>query len=620
MENERRDFLMNRPRHPTDEAAVFVENRVGIPGEQAPVFVDRLNQVEYLEEAIKQKNISNELWKQANDEKDKLFTLMEQVRAQLDKKATNSIQPANLDLRRCTWNQVMQEVQNTASRWSTTPKKTSKMMVCLDRLGRNSNAFQSWLQLLPGGDYGSSICGVFALAIGAVGHYSKVEDAVLETLAQIPEIIDNARRYIDLYSKSRDQRLESRTFDLYLSILKALTHVMRFFADSSLRKIYQPLITQSTYKSELLASLENIRAQAARVKEEANQCMQRRLMDIDQSILTQGNILLDTNQSSAQALQILQSIHRFLVNSTISHSSTEGASSRAIKSEHSSPLLGSSEDIERLPPPTGNGSNLIQSELRTKELMDLIQFDPDIISRDIYMCLRLGDALDEKSKTKAANLIQNKTFKTYMTSNPLSEPLLVNGNEDLSCAEGLSPLSLVAARLAQISRQIESTFVVAYFCSEHRPYGSDSTTPAVICMMESLIGQLITHFLEKGLPIDLSFLDEQHWKNLKNLKLKTLCTTFEGLANQVPPGNILFCILDEVSLYETGLIRRDTDAVLRRLTRLTRSKNAIIFKVIATCRGRMLDSSQYFAGHILNMEDSVEVEDSSTWQIANMSI
>ena len=81
---------------------------------------------------------------------------MEQVRAQLDKKGSNNTQTARLDLRRCTWDQVMEEVKSTASRWSATPKKTSKMMGCLDRLGRNSEAFQSWLEILPGGDYGST--------------------------------------------------------------------------------------------------------------------------------------------------------------------------------------------------------------------------------------------------------------------------------------------------------------------------------------------------------------------------------------------------------------------------------------------------------------------------------
>lgn len=80
---------------------------------------------------------------------------MEQVQIQLDKKIRNGIQAEKVHLKRCTWQEVMQEVQLTASRWATTPKKTSNFMVCLDRLGRNSAAFESWLQLLPDGDYGS---------------------------------------------------------------------------------------------------------------------------------------------------------------------------------------------------------------------------------------------------------------------------------------------------------------------------------------------------------------------------------------------------------------------------------------------------------------------------------
>ena len=251
-------------------------------------------------------------------------------------------------------------------------------------------------------------------------------------------------------------------------------------------------------------------------------------------------------------------------------------------------------------------------------MINLIQCDPEVVSKDIDLCLSLGDALEEMSKAKAAKLIQDETFKAYLTTEPLSSPLLINGNEDLSCAEGLSPLCLVAARIARIAQQNEHTFVAAFFCGEHRPYGNDSTTPALVGMMGSLIDQLIKQMIDKGLAIDLSFLEERDWKSLKRLKLKTLCTVFEGLKLQISPDNILFCVLDEVSLYETGLLRRDTDAVLRRLTRLARNRNGVIFKLIVTCRGRMLDGSQYFLGHTLNLDEAVEVDDSSTWQIANM--
>jgi hypothetical protein len=72
--------------------------------------------------------------------------------------------------------------------------------------------------------------------IQAVGAFSKVEPVILETLAEIPEVMDDAKRYIEIYGKNREQLLEKKTFDLYLSILTALKHIMQFFADSSLSK------------------------------------------------------------------------------------------------------------------------------------------------------------------------------------------------------------------------------------------------------------------------------------------------------------------------------------------------------------------------------------------------
>ncbi|KAH7144592.1 hypothetical protein B0J13DRAFT_47620 [Dactylonectria estremocensis] len=609
-ERERQAFIHQRARHPANEAAVFLENRVSMPGQQKPVFVDRLGQIETLEEAIRQETISDELWTQASDEKDRLFALMEQVRAQLDKKHSSSIQSTNLDLRCCTWDRVMQEVQATASRWSTTPKKTSKMMMCLDRLGRNSDAFKEWIKILPAGDYGSSICGVFALAVGAVGHYSKVEESILDSLTQIPEIIENTRRYIEIYSESRDQHLEARTFDLYLSILRALVHIMQFFADSSFRKVYQPFLKQSSYQRKLLVSLDDVKTQAERVKEEANQCMQRRLMNMDQSRLISDNVLLQTNQVSTESNHILQNLYRLLASTMESHSSSRELSSMSVQSQQSNLLELVPKEFQ--PSPADNKKNV-------KRMIEAIDFDPDLVERDIKLCLRLGDALDEDSKAKASKLIQNQTFKTYLTEDSLSAPLLINGNEDMSCAEGLSPYSLVAARFIQVSTQVESTFAVSYFCGEHRPYGGNSTVPVVVGMMASLVGQLVTQMSDWG-AVDLSFLDEHSWKSLGKMKLRVLCTIFEELARQIPRGNVLVCILDELSLYETGFLRQDTGAVVRRLTRLTRRRDAVVFKLLVTCRGRALDITQYFTGHVLQMDESVEADDSSAWQIANLTI
>jgi hypothetical protein len=48
--------------------------------------------------------------------------------------------------------------------------------------------------------------------------------------------MENARRYVQIYEDHPNQFLERKTFDLYLAVLRALCHIMQFFADDSIRK------------------------------------------------------------------------------------------------------------------------------------------------------------------------------------------------------------------------------------------------------------------------------------------------------------------------------------------------------------------------------------------------
>lgn len=127
---------------------------------------------------------------------------------------------------------------------------------------------------------------------------------------------------------------------------------------------------------------------------------------------------------------------------------------------------------------------------------------------DTEMCLRLGAALAETDNARAAALVGNPTFKAFMTKTASSSALLVNGNEDLSNAEGLSPLSLVAARLAQLSEQSETTrgLTLRYFCAEHNPYSVEhQTSSPAETMMASLTGQIVSHMLSRSFGVDLPF-------------------------------------------------------------------------------------------------------------------
>lgn len=68
------------------------------------------------------------------------------------------------------------------------------------------------------------------------------------------------------------------------------------------------MLKQSSYKSELLASCEDIKSRASRVKNEANICMQKRTVDMDQTIH-------DTNGKMDRALGYMENFYRLLLSS-----------------------------------------------------------------------------------------------------------------------------------------------------------------------------------------------------------------------------------------------------------------------------------------------------------------
>jgi len=215
-------------------------------------------------------------------------------------------------------------------------------------------------------------------------------------------------------------------------------------------------------------------------------------------------------------------------------------------------------------------------------------------------------------------MIRNKKFKTHAEVN-CSTSLLVNGRIDLAAAEGLSPLSLVVAKLARISEETGSVFVVKYFCGQHRPNIDLSDLSPAVRIMISLTGQLVAQMIERGIEVDLSFLTQVGWQQVAKRKLSILCIIFRELKNQIPANGVLLCLLDEVSQYETALYEKDTDVVLRKLTRLVSKHDKLLFKLLVTCQGRALGISKYFVGHTLDLDESIEVDDSSTWQISTIS-
>ncbi|KAI0874100.1 hypothetical protein GGS24DRAFT_460595 [Hypoxylon argillaceum] len=623
---ERSQFLISRPRVPTDEAARFVETRVIMPGQNDAVYSERRGNFVTLQEGKREEQISTEMWRQADQEKEELFDLIEQVQKKFEGKGDSTLN--SLELRRCKWDQVMVQVQETSLQWKSSARRNSRAMKYIDKLGQNSEAFKSWLELLPDGDYGAIISGVFTLVIGAASRYTKVEDEIFQALAEIPEILERSRRYIMIYADLRDSFLEKRTFDLFRSILRTLSHIMRFFKDSTLRKFSESILKQGSYKEELTTSLTELRKNSERIQEEANQCLAWRLYK-------QESMLRQTDEKTDQGLHLLQTIYRLLLASPALGFNTQGnmesnASGRSLVSQAIAITAGSSSSLAGTQEDRVHNNRMKRQNAATKRafardsiqeanrLLKLLSYDPRTISGDVDTCLRLGEGFDEDKKARAVAMIQNARFSEFMAEYLASSSLLVNGRADLSSTEGLSPISFVAAKLVRISEEIDSPsgspYVVKYFCNQHPPFLTDSAPP--VEMMASLSSQLLAQMIEEGVDVDFSMLTRANWQRIENLNLKALCDIFRELTYQLPRNSVLLCVIDDLARYEITPFMKETDAIIRRLTRLVQGHEQIIFKLLVTCEGRALEISKYFINQTVDLDAEVEPDESASWKIS----
>ena len=92
-----------------------------------------------------------------DDDKEAVFELLKRVQKKLRRQSDTPeyISAPPTDLRQCDWGQVVEEVQKTAQWWKTRQNKQGETRILIDKICRNSTALESWLKLLPGGDYAS---------------------------------------------------------------------------------------------------------------------------------------------------------------------------------------------------------------------------------------------------------------------------------------------------------------------------------------------------------------------------------------------------------------------------------------------------------------------------------
>ncbi|UQC79002.1 uncharacterized protein CLUP02_04481 [Colletotrichum lupini] len=398
-------------------------------------------------------------------------------------------------------------------------------------------------------------------------------------------------------------------------------------ASNHLENVTHAWLKQGTYQEDLQKGIENVRTKVGAFRDEAQQChAQETHEDI--------RLLSDMNQQSRTLASFYQRFFKLLeTNLGLEQSDQQSSSSQPRISVYD--MVNATHILHGTSISMNTRANADERQAEAKKsqerLLKSLQYDPNLVPRDVATQIRLGYRLTNKQKAKAATLIRHENFKSFMTNTTSSSCLLVNGRDDTAAVDGISPLSLVAAQSTEsfMAAGDPSTpfYVINWFCAEHKPglvVGNNATTDRCPSrMMTSLVGQLLEKMIDSGVEVDLSFMYDSKWRHVEQLKPTTLCSLFVRLVEQLPQGSILLCIVDEIVLYETLALESDTKVVMGKLARLAEklSTGPQIFKLLATCQNRALGMAEHFGyNKIVNLGGSTGSDESAQWAISNMSM
>ncbi|KAK7936020.1 hypothetical protein PG985_001515 [Apiospora marii] len=534
----------------------------------------------------------------------------------LDQAQTNG-----LDLLKCSWDDVLNQLEAAKLENLNSPKKTTRRA---DRVVAKAAPYiQPWVELVPE-EYGLSVIkGGLTLLFATARHKEQNRDKIIQTFEEIPDMIRTMDAAYKLFGRDDDEDISGIAKSFYDELCKDIpdlihildgtrkrfTRVMNRLAGgtpetetvdgileklrrrsselgSTISRIKMKLQAKTHADLQLIrSSIEETHMGMAAISGQLGDLASRQ--DIEQlSQRNNRNLAQFASVFGTRLINTLRQEVRSEVQSIVKdHSAGEFAAEaktmvlrmaqeNAVLREH---IATQSLQIEynrsRQPSPSPIPT---LSEL---DLMKILDVDPQSWTDDLTSVLRQASRMDTDSKARARWLMKTRHFQSWLGTSH-STLLLAVGALAL---EKVSPMSVLA-----ISLDLPNTVVLHFFCGKHLDVDSEDCLSGPNGMLRSLIAQLVLA-LRAPLP-NLGAIDSHEFlQDCYNRTLPALCEVFRLLVQQVPQGVALYVLLDGVSWYEQAHWAADLGFIVGLLKDLAAPGGVPQFKVLLTSPNRTIE-------------------------------
>ncbi|KAL8926948.1 MAG: hypothetical protein Q9172_001609 [Xanthocarpia lactea] len=488
------------------------------------------------------------------------------------------------------------------------------------KIQSNALAMTHIMELMPGGDYTSVLCGGLKIAFDVAHQLKERRDTILELFRRLPSAIEMAGERLQEHPD--DERLFDMVTRLYIVVLESIETMIKWLVDKSTWRKIGSLLKQPLSAKSIDTGLVDV--------EQQMEVVLNRAQTLHNKMFGQVHTSVREIETKAERMEVTAQNTERIVNSLQQNLSTTPLQVQAIggmiavltgkllqsewlrkrdawdmarQREHDVRRItremrdikrgleistSDAESTTRTRPSRLDQVHTSRSALSQAFLENMLGVDLEVIVYDKRMVTIEGAKDKPSSQARAHWLLSNPRFEHWLTA---EEPqgLLVDGRGDGS--KKISPMSYLCALLSLSLQHTEPVVSFTFFCGLHVAEMDPIRGPSGL--VRSLVRQLldVQHF-------HLEFIDLDFEEQLRQYDIGSLLDLFYSLFEQLPGDLVLFCVIDGVSFYESAGQIDDLENVISFLADLTKRRDTgPVFKLLLTTPRLHRSAIPYFSQH-----------------------
>ncbi|KAF2800359.1 hypothetical protein K505DRAFT_229016 [Melanomma pulvis-pyrius CBS 109.77] len=467
-----------------------------------------------------------------------------------------------------TWKDVLYEGKTAKEGWERRAKGNKTL---IRYVSERASLVNHWMSLLPGGDYGSIVCGVLKMVFGALAANSVARSSITDCLEDLPTQIEEANQLLQIYYDCNQieptdrLRLQSAAMDLSGNILEIVNEIISF------------LNRRSWSESELLPF------PSPSSSRETNYNSLRR------SASALSSCRKNFPEVSRTLLRKYAGLHRIFKR----HYRTIPQSSNSTDRDSGFPRLVPSRSCTPFPP--------APFYLSHESIAQFLSVNPSALSDAIHRSLSNGPGDSRSSASVIQYLARETRLSNWLRSNEPGSIVLDRNTEN-----SFQIFSYFAAILVSSLKSYQEAIPVHYFGAT---WNEDNLAPGRYHFIRSLIFQLLPFTNDLNVPPQAL-----HGPAHLPSELQAL---FTRCLSAIPAGRVVFFIMDGVSQHAEDN-EDEVKSVIQTLESAAQAHPYVKIKVLLTLpvgfeiiQNLPEDSMNMLPSDELELSDVVEFDMSS---------